>query len=98
MSTLRRPRTRLPLATVLALPLLLSWQPAHAATDPDFPREIPTPRGSLVVYEPQYESFSGDALKGRAALAIEVKGKEPVFGVSWFTARLATDRDAGTAT
>jgi len=52
-----------------------------------------------VIYQPQPEKLDGNLLKGRAAVAVELKGStEPVFGAVWFKARLDTDRTERTAT
>ena len=65
----------------------------------DWPREIDTPQGTVVIYQPQPENLDGNQLKGRAAVAVELKeSTEPVFGVVWFEARLETDRAERTAT
>ena len=58
----------------------------------DWPREIVTNKGVIVVYQPQPEQLNGNMLKARAAVGIEVQGQSPVFGVVWFDARLETDR------
>ena len=64
----------------------------------EWPREIVTNKGVIVVYQPQPESLDGNTLKARAAVGIEVQGQqEPVFGVIWFDARLETDRSDRTA-
>ena len=63
----------------------------------DWPREITTNKGVIVVYQPQPEELEGDMLKARAAVAFEVQGQSPVFGVVWFHARLETDRAERTA-
>ena len=64
----------------------------------DWPREIQVPEGVVVVYQPQPEALNGNLLKGRAAVAVEIKeAKEPVFGAIWFEAQLETDRAERTA-
>lgn len=65
----------------------------------DWPREIVTNKGLIVVYQPQPERLDGNKLKGRAAVSVEVQGQNtgPVFGVVWFDARLETDRSTRTA-
>jgi hypothetical protein len=63
----------------------------------DWPREIVTNKGVIVVYQPQPEELDGNMLKARAAVGIEVQGQGPVFGVVWFDARLETDRADRTA-
>jgi hypothetical protein len=63
-----------------------------------WPREIVRDEGTLVIYQPQPESLQGNRLNSRAAISIELNdGSEPVFGAMWFSARIETDQDAGTA-
>jgi hypothetical protein len=65
----------------------------------DWPREIVTNKGLIVMYQPQLEKFEGNILTGRAAVSVEVQGQNtgPVFGVVWFDARLETDRSTRSA-
>ena len=59
----------------------------------NWPREIKTSKGIVVIYQPQVESFSGDQLEARAAMAITPKkSNKPVFGAAWFNCRVSTDR------
>ena len=59
----------------------------------NWPREIQTNKGLIIIYQPQPEKLEGDKLEGRAAVAVEQTGKEPVFGAIWFKARLDIDRE-----
>jgi hypothetical protein len=69
-----------------------------AAQYTTWPQEIVAPEGTVVVYQPQYETFKGDQVTGRAAMSVTATGKtEPVFGVFWFTARIETDQATDTA-
>ena len=69
-----------------------------AAQYTTWPQQIDAPEGTVVVYQPQYETFKGDLVTGRAAVALTAKGKtEPVFGAFWFTARIETDQATDTA-
>ncbi len=64
------------------------------AVEPDWPREIETPEAEIVMYQPQLESFEGNRLTCRAAVAVTPQGRtEPVFGAVWIDARVSTDRD-----
>ena len=63
-----------------------------------WPREIPLDRGTVVVYQPQSDTFEGNLLSGRAAVSVTLTGQEPVFGTVWYEARLETDRDTRMAT
>jgi hypothetical protein len=75
----------------------LGW--AQENSSGDWPKEIDTPQGTVVMYQPQPEKLDGNQLKGRAAVAVELKeSTEPVFGAVWFVARLETDRAERTAT
>ena len=59
----------------------------------DWPREVLSTEGTITMYQPQIESYSGDSLKARAAVSIVQTGKdEPVFGAIWVTCRVLTDR------
>lgn len=63
-------------------------------TNADWPRQIDSVAGTIVVYQPQPESLQGTVLTGRAAFSLTPKGKtEPVFGAMWFTANVNIDRD-----
>jgi hypothetical protein len=79
---------------------LFSYTAAWAQEDnvDYWPQEIEIPQGVVVVYQPQPEKMEGNRLSGLAAVAVELKDKEPVFGAFWFDARLDTDRDERIAT
>ncbi|MGO8968964.1 MAG: hypothetical protein ACLQDQ_05270 [Myxococcaceae bacterium] len=70
---------------------------AAADTEPastDWPRQIDSVAGTIVVYEPQPEALQGSVLNGRAAFSLTPKGKtDPIFGAFWFTANVNIDRD-----
>src|SRR6185369_11057401 len=54
--------------------------------------------GVINIYQPQPESLNGNKLEGRSAFSARaMAGDELIFGVFWFTATLATDRDSRTA-
>lgn len=60
-----------------------------------WPQEFAIREGKISVYQPQLDSYKGDIITGRAALALQKKSaKEPVFGVVWFSARALMDREA----
>jgi len=82
--------------SVFLMSLVMSM-PALAAIE--WPQEISGEEGTIVVYQPQPDSLEGNVLKGRAAIALELKNREePIFGAMWFSARIETDLDADTAT
>ena len=63
-----------------------------------WPREITVPEGTIVIYQPQPETFEGDKIKARTAISVTPTGQtEPVFGTVWLDARIETDRDNRTA-
>ncbi len=77
--------------------LLMASAPAVAQLE--WPQEISAPEGSILVYQPQPESLSGNVISGRAAISLEINNREePVFGAMWFTAKIDTDRDSDVAT
>ncbi|MDO6640270.1 carbohydrate-binding family V/XII [Shewanella sp. 5_MG-2023] len=60
----------------------------------EWPQDVETKLGTLVVYQPQPESLDGNILMSRAAMSFEVEGQDdPVFGAFWFSARIDTDDD-----
>lgn len=94
------PRSR---ATLSALACLLFAAAGHAAgtagtsrVKDSWPRQFTTSRGnSVVVYQPQLETFKGDEITGRAAVSVTRKGEtSPRFGVVFFTAHVSVDRDS----
>ena len=71
---------------------------SDSSDDIGWPRVIEDPRGTVIVYQPQLDSFKNNVLEGRAAVSVTLKdAKEPVFGAVWFRARLETDLDNRTA-
>jgi hypothetical protein len=82
---------------IALLVLMLASTPLAAQLD--WPQEIPTEGGTIVVYQPQPESLDGNILRGRAAISLEfTDGEGPIFGAMWFSARIETDHDADIAT
>jgi hypothetical protein len=82
---------------LLLLPVLPARAEEFAATN-DWPQEVLTKEGKVLVYQPQLESLEGDTLTGRAATSFTPTGGQPVFGAFWFEAKLRTDRDSRTYT
>jgi hypothetical protein len=84
-------------AVIVALYALVGLSPSKALAV-SWPQEVSAPEGVIVVYQPQPETLQGNVLTGRAAISLEAPGlDEPIFGVMWFSSRIDTDRDAGTA-
>jgi len=78
-------------AGALLFSTLLSGQ---AQTGQEWPAEVDSAKGKIVIYEPQWETFQGDQLSGRAAISVSPPGEAvPVFGAMWFNATLWTDLD-----
>ena len=77
---------------VLILPLSTMAQEEKEINAHDWPREIETAGGKIVIYQPQPETFKGDKMEARAAVSVTPKGKDaPIFGAIWFSTRVATD-------
>lgn len=84
------------LSVVGALSTLLFFTTAAAA---DWPQQVTAEEGTIVVYQPQPESLQGNVLKGRAAMSLQIKGRDdPIFGAFWFESKIDNDSDAGVAT
>ena len=67
-------------------------RPAMRAADP-WPREVKVRTATLLIYQPQVESWTGNVLTFRSAVAVRpVNGKDEIFGVIWATARTQVDR------
>lgn len=86
-------------ATSITVMSFAALAPLTAQTvPPRWPKQISVSEGSLLVYQPQVDSLTRDILAARAAISLTRPGQtEPTFGALWFTARVVTDRDAGTA-
>ena len=77
---------------VLISPLSTMAQEEKEINAYDWPREIETAGGKIVIYQPQPETFKGDKMEARAAVSVTPKGKDtPVFGAVWFSTRVDTD-------
>lgn len=59
----------------------------------NWPKTIEHEKAKIVIYQPQPETFEGNILTGRSAIAVTpVKQKDPVFGAIWFSANVETDK------
>ena len=63
----------------------------------EWPQEVDTQEGTIVVYQPQPEKLNGNLLTARSAMSFTKKNEEAIFGVFWFTAKIDTDRSADQA-
>lgn len=82
-----------PIAAACLAAALMWALPAGAI---EWPQEITSDEGTIVVYQPQPERLEGDRLSGRAAMSLELQDRDaPVFGAFWFDARIDTDSDSG---
>ena len=64
---------------------------ATAVSD-TWPHAVPVPDASILIYQPQVESWQGNELRFRAAVAITRTGSsEETFGVIWATTRTEVD-------
>ena len=79
--------------------LLILGTAALVVADEDWPREIETAKGLVVLYQPQVDVLEGDVLTGRSAVSIKPTGQdEPIFGAAWLEGRIDTDLDTRTVT
>jgi hypothetical protein len=66
---------------------------APAAPADPWPRDVTLTGADALIYQPQVESWQGNALAWRAAVAVRPTGeKNETFGVVWGTARTDVDR------
>ena len=87
------------LLAAFAVAAALALSTPARADDPAWPRQIDSPSGSIVIYQPQPEDLNGDVLTGRAAFSLQKSADaDPTFGVLWFTERIEIDRDSSTVT
>ncbi|MGO4291980.1 hypothetical protein [Chitinophaga sp. RAB17] len=66
---------------------------SQAAVAQQWPYHISVPQGTVVVYQPQPQSFTNNHLAAIAAVSFEKKGVDPVFGAVWIDANVITDRE-----
>ncbi len=57
----------------------------------DWPLRLSPAPLQVAFYEPSVETFEGEWLGGRAAVAVTREADEPVFGAVWFRLRVRTD-------
>jgi hypothetical protein len=87
---------RLTRAAAGAVALLAFDRSPLAAQDYSWPREIPVASGTIVLYQPQIETLTGNQLTARAAISFRpAGGTDPVFGAMWVNGTVDTDREAG---
>ena len=79
---------------VLSMPGAVAQEPerplAYAASgESPWPREFQHPSATVVVYQPQPDSFKGNRLEGRVAVSATPKGSDrPIFGCVWLRANV----------
>jgi hypothetical protein len=84
---------------LVLLTAVMIFASALIAADEEWPREIETAKGLVVLYQPQVDSLDGDLLSGRSAVSIKPTGQdEPIFGAAWLEGRIETDYDTRTVT
>ncbi len=75
----------------LCLSLMVMAQ-AKQDTPSNWPKQINTTNGKILVYQPQPDSLIGIKLYGRAAVSYTKNGQQPIFGAVWFMTTIAVDR------
>lgn len=64
---------------------------AHAQDQ--WPMKLPVEGYTITVYQPQPESYTDGNVTGRAAVAVQPQGKDPVYGAIWMNGFLEVDRN-----
>ena len=86
---------------VAALLAIVSIAASVARAEPvTWPQQLDAEGGStVIIYQPQVETFTGNAIEARAAVAVKTpeSGDVPIFGAIWMQARLDVDRESRTA-
>ncbi|MEN6486675.1 MAG: hypothetical protein ABFD98_17505 [Syntrophobacteraceae bacterium] len=99
MSRFRQGKRSVAMGFLLAVLLVPMLHGTGGAQDLTWPKRFVSPEATVVLYQPQLETFKEDMLTVRSAVSVQKKGeKQPVFGVVWFSARVETDRDTRMAT
>lgn len=106
MDTRTNTRGRLTIAAFalllgIALPMAAVAQGASPGRIPvdSWPRTVSAGGDTLTVYEPQVESWQGNVLQARAAIAVATPAlPQPTYGVVYYTARTEVDKAAGMVT
>ena len=80
--------------------LAMGLPESYAATPPAptrlaWPRDFTLPSGQLEMYQPQIETWNGNRIAGRAAVAIGAKDSTPTYGVVRFSAMADIDKASG---
>jgi hypothetical protein len=94
-----RPRRRilyalLAFAGLFARPVLAQTPAASTdSIDAGWPRQFRSGTSTFSVYQPQVDSWKGNRLDVRAAVAVQdTAGAQPAFGVIWLSARTDVDK------
>jgi hypothetical protein len=74
---------------------IIFWlSPPAMAAESEWPLEIASAEGKVILYQPQPDTLKDDKLTGRSAVSITPQETDtPLFGALWFDARISTDRD-----
>lgn len=78
-----------------ATPAAQSGQAAQAGANVGWPRDFDVGSNRLEIYQPQIETWEGNTITGRAALAIGPKDGAPTYGFAHFVAEAIVDKAAG---
>lgn len=69
------------------------------ANEKQWPKEIKSSKGTIIIYQPDIESLTNDKMEARSAVSVTTAESDiPVFGAMWYDCRISTDRDERTVT
>jgi hypothetical protein len=78
---------------------LVGFHTPAAGQTMTWPQQLTDPEGTIDIYQPQFETFKGNAVTGRAAVGLTAPGTQtPVFGAFWFSAVADVDQAADQVT
>ena len=76
-----------------------SSSPSAAPNAFPWPTQFTRDGSAFTVYPPQLDSWQGERLEARAAVAVQpAAAQRPVFGMVWLSARTAVESASGTVT
>jgi len=77
-------------------PAAPSSDPSAALAEGAWPRQFDVNGTTVLVYQPQIDTWEGNRLQARAAVAVRAAGAaQPSFGVVWIAARTEVDKEHG---
>lgn len=78
---------------ILAFSFALFLVAVRTVAQDQWPLSVPAQNSTIIIYQPQPESYADGHVTARAAVALQERGKDPVYGAIWIKGFLEVDRD-----